>query len=121
VFRIKWDIMQQKRISGGKWDAFVAGLYQRQRWQIENDLLAEQLRKRRLENRALEIALIERAIAAGIDPAISKTIAESRCPFFLIVPSTAGVFCPVWQMPIYGGLILGMFGLKELSRRLWGG
>lgn len=70
--------MQNERIAGGKHHVFMTQFFQKRRWQIENDLLAEQLRERRLENNAREMALIERAIAAGISPAIFNKRVQSR-------------------------------------------
>ncbi len=72
--------MQHMRISDQKDHAEKMAHYQEKRQQIENDLLAEQLRARHLENCAREMCLIERAIAAGVNPAIFNfnKIAQSR-------------------------------------------
>ena len=72
------DIMHYMRISDQKDRAFMSARNERRRQEAENDLLTEEVRRLRLENGAREMALIERAIAAGVNPAIFEKLAQSR-------------------------------------------
>jgi len=68
----------EMRISDQKHHAAESARIKRERQRTHNELIIEQARKLRLDNVARTLELIERAKAAGVDPAIIKKIAELR-------------------------------------------